>query len=331
MNYTTHTMLMDTAKYRRFRLCFQSLSKGEGSHLQRAIYSSVKLIFIALLLVGCSVFDPEQTYGSYLTDYPGDQLVVEGVLSPEGLYVKIGKTQPPDLPFTSENISVTGETRVIVYDLHSGDTSILGYDANTEKYTLNQFIDTRHHYGIQVSSAGLADLTVEPLSFNRPLSFVDAQFVEEDGEFIVEVQTLFAADQYVMIQPLIEDSISARSAAVLIDLDELYLNQCGFNFDQPVLSYSNTCFALDTASLRLRYVNAPTGIDRFSRPETGPQRIGIRVGSISASDYQFFSGLNAPNNFLEAYLTEQPLTDYNVEGGFGRVVVLNGRSVWKEL
>lgn len=293
-------------------------------------------IFWALIamigLTNCAQFDPEETYNSYLTDYPGDQLVVEGVLSPEGVYIRIGKTQPPNLSFNTNDIQVSGATRVVLYNIESGDTMVLAHDALSGVYSLNQPILTSANYGVKVTSVGLPELTIEPLEFTSPLTFADVRFQEEDNDgFVLTSRTLFGPDQFVMLQPLVEDSLTVRSASLLIDLDELYLNQCGFNFDMPILSYPNTCFALDTAILIMQHVSTPIGADRFTRPENGPQRIGIRIGSISARDYHFFTSLATPNSFIEAYLTEQPLTDYELDGGFGRIIVLNGEAVWKDI
>lgn len=292
------------------------------------------LFFSAILMLSlsaCSQLDPEKTFPSYLVDYPGDQLVAEGVLSPEGFYVSLGKTQPPNLPFSTEDLKVSGETKVKFYDVNTGDTTLLTYESINERYVLNQPINPTGQFGVRVESIGLPHLIIEPLVFARPLPLAEIIIADADDAFIVTTRTHFDPDQFVMLQPLVEDSVTRRNASLLLDLDELYLNQCGFNFDMPILSYPNTCFALDTAILTLQHVNSPTGADRFSRPDTGPQRIGVRVGSISASDYQFFTSLGAPNNFFEAYLTEQPLTDYNVIGGFGRIVVLNGPTVWHNL
>jgi hypothetical protein len=283
-------------------------------------------------LTNCAQFDPEETYNSYLTDYPGDQLVVEGVLSPEGIYVRVGKTQPPNLPFNTNDIQVSGATRVLLYDLESGDTMVLTHNALSGAYSLNQSIPTNASYGVKVTSVALPELTIEPLEFTSPLTFADVRFHEDDNDgFVLTSRTLFEPNQFVMLQPLVEDSLTVRSASLLLDLDELYLNQCGFNFDMPILSYPNTCFALDTAILIMQHASTPIGADRFTRPGNGPQRIGIRIGSISARDYRFFTGLAAPNSFIEAYLTEQPLADYELDGGFGRIIVLNGEAVWKDI
>ena len=297
------------------------------------INNSIMVYYLCLALI--SILFSSCTYSSNaITGLKPDgqsKMVLYGYLSPGGVDLTITKSIPTGESFQREDLLLDEPAECILW---SNDTIIgeIAYDPILKKYTYTGEVVADKTYRITATASNLPEVEVVGLTFPPPPEQVHIEFLTNSSERTtpVRVSAISHGQTHFLLIPLIEESVDAeftRNPSIETEYDALYRDECGIVHSVFRLSFSNACSTGDSTLLEGNYTypnyyfdDSNTGV----RTELPPDRIGVQIGTISLTDYGYFKSTRTNQNFFEDYLTREPLDQYNISGGYGRIVVING-------
>lgn len=300
------------------------------------LFIKVILLLFAVMAISCSQIIDESDFD---LDYEGDKLVVYGFITQGGGELSLSRTIEPGTPYFYSDFEVGGNADVVLSARESLAEYAFNYNPYTKKYFLSDSIDREQSYVLSVQLMGYPDVVTEPIFFADSLksSQVDFLSTPEEGvrEFPFRVKSEFSGSAYHIIRPVIEEvdsTIERASSGISTDYEALFLDQCGIIDVFSSFAYSTDCFAGDSTILEGVYgYSNLVGPNSFDITVSLPVKIGIQYGTISKNDYDFLLSLRRNQDFLEDYLSREPITISNVNGGYGYILALNTKEFWLEL
>ena len=272
-------------------------------------------------------------------EFTGSELVVSGVITSEGGQISVTKTLPPNLPYFPSDVQLEEPASVSLFaDGSAEPVHQLSYAPDEDLYYLSDSLATDKTYRLEITAEGFPTAQIESLTFVPSLTETSVGFRrrQDNPSTDVTIRTKYSGDTYHFVQALFQDidTTTMRNPGLLYtDFDNIFLDQCGILSEFLDLAYSSACFGTDSAQLDIvhQYSEFTNDDNRFVRLDIPPNRIGVRVSSISQQDYNFLASLKRNQNLLDDYFVREPLTFTNVTGGYGYVLVARGEEFWIDL
>ena len=304
--------------------------------------SGTRFLWLSILLLITSGCEYDEDFGPRPSADDGPKLVLFGELYPKGVEIRISQSAPVGKSFSPSDLVPPEDTQCLLWVVDSlvGE---LTYDVRRKRYYLEQELDVSLHYEVTATAPGLEPVRSDALRFPPPALHIDVVLPAdgfEDGQTSPLIATLVSENPtYYVLLPLVEEHDGtdyARGGLVGTDYDALYRDECGIvGHDQRHLALSTDCTVGDTTRLDgfLRYANFY--YNELTRPvivPDSPRRVGVRAGTISIADFNYFKSLRKNQNFFEDYLTVEALDQFNIQEGYGRIVVINSpQPTWVDL
>ncbi len=290
----------------------------------------IKILFAALflLLTACYV---EEEEGTGLA-YEGDRIVLMGYLHPLGGEIVVSRTQNPNEPFLLDEDYFRLRDALVLLQTASGlvvDT--FRFDEVRKIHVLERIPNTNEHYQISCSAEGLSDAKSELLTFAPPASNLSVDFAMEASEEFLNERAItlagtFSSSGFLFADALLDVGTNSVSynTRIYADFEAIFLDQCGFSEADTNgfgMAWSARCFGDSFA------------VEAFHnyRMDAGePNRIGLRLGSLTEKDYRFLLSLKVDDNFFSEYFAagRLGLTQTNIIDGYGWVFTVNAEEFW---
>ena len=300
--------------------------------------TSVWCWLLLIVLTGCEY--SRESFGGLEPD-AGPKLVVYGHVFPDGVDLQVTRSVPTGSVFTPADYLAPADTECLLW---AGDSLVaaLKEKPGTGSYSVEIDLYLEETYHITITAPGLPEARSDFLNFSPAADSVAVNLLPNSGggnrQYGVSLTLQTRRQDYFLAVPQLEEQHEAdfqRIAAITTSYDELYADECGFINEVGQLAISSTCAVDNIMSLDANYDYAnfyyaePSRAVRIDDP---PARIGVRTGTISASDYRFFQSVRRNQNFFEDYLTREAIDQFNIFDGYGRIVVVNAPPpVWLDL
>lgn len=289
----------------------------------------IKIFFttLAFLLTACYV---EEEGGTGLA-YEGDRIVLMGYLHPLGGEIIVSRTQNPNESFLQDEDFFLRDALVLLQTASGLVVDTFRFDEVRKIHILERIVNTNGHYQISCSAEGLPDVKSELLTFAPPASNLSADFAAEPSEEFFNERAItlagtFPPSGFIFAAALLDVDTNSvyHHTSIYTDFEAVFLDQCGFSEEDINgfgMAWSTRCFGDDFA------------VEAFHnyRMDAGePNRIGLRLGSLTEKDYRFLLSLKVDDNFFSEYFAASrlSLSQTNIAGGYGWVFTVNAEEFW---
>ncbi|RMG19535.1 MAG: DUF4249 domain-containing protein [Bacteroidetes bacterium] len=278
--------------------------------------NSILWVVISCVLSNCSKVI------EYELPYPGDQLVVYGLLTPdEAVRIRLTHTVAP-LGSHPKDLSVAGAEVKLYENAHPLET--LEYAQNGIYRSPSGFRpQTGQLYSLTIRAAGFPELSTDAIEIPSQIpidsyNLVDSALIAlNEGLSAAQLNISFTDPAAVNYYELVvETCLNMTDCEVggnqwLLDIPETEQQRCGFAWDRN-LYFKDICINDTPFTLKL-------GLETSTFTRSGPMKfkqVLIELRHINRSYYEYLKTHLQPEDFELAF-TEPQLLYSNVKGGYG--------------
>ena len=252
--------------------------------------------------------------GELAPDYIGDQLTINGFLSPDSVWLKVGKTVNPYEDYKSRDF-IAPQLRVFVLDQQGGETELLSKDGlNFKSASLR--LAPGALYRVKAIAPGLADAISEPILI-PDTALLHNPRIEKDaadpqrGLLYFSFYDRPGKDHYLATFSLKKGNWIGGGGHIWLHNEDLNGKCYRYGI------FPDDCFGPARNTLVFGYNT------QYLKPI--PDTLIIRFGKVSESVYKAQESNPPDDGFIQG-INEPPATYSNIKGGIGMVF----GQYWKE-
>lgn len=285
----------------------------------RSIFWSYCLFLF--LTTGCSYVDD-----AYLFPYAGAKLALYGVLSPQGVEVRLHHSQDPNNYVASDDFffllkDTVAQAAVWLLDETGMELSRIPY-LSGGIYKLDTILSEGSGYRLRASHPQYPTAESQLVVVPKPLKIIEVQLKERDNSayrFSVRVEDVSPSTDYYLLAASVQFRNEILEYSLGSYVDDTYLRQCRILTLRHLL-FGDICFKDQFFDFEVTLEHRGRVFDR----------IRLEAGVISASFFNYVSASIQPSSDPELFFFQPNLLSSNVRGGYGMVDGRNMRVVYDE-